>query len=227
MASPVTFRGLFAEDFGRPFDERSEPVGREIELAPSPETVPLDEHKQACARAWADGHQAGVAAERAEQGAKALALFSRLEQIVVESCDARRTEARADAEALAGVLCACMGAAFPMLNARHGAAEVEAVIAEILPELTREARLCLRIAPMHVEAMTRLMNGAIPAGVQVRMEPDADLTEGDFTLEWSHGEARRDSAGIWRRIEAILAPQGLLPDLAPPADQEKEIENVD
>lgn len=220
-------RNLFAEDF----DSR-EAVSDEVppQLA-APETsrevVSLAEHNSKCVRAWAEGQQAGVAAARADQRAKALATFVGLEQAIGAMHDEWLAEARAVAEALAGLLCASLATAFPTLCANHGAAEVRAIVKEILPELAHEPEVMLRIAPVQATTVTTLLDGAGRADTRVRVMADAEMTEGDFRLEWSRGEARRDTHDIWVRIETILALQGLMPPRAATAEQEKEAAHVD
>lgn len=192
-----------------------------------PRMVPLDEHNSKCVRAWAEGQQAGVAAARTDQRAKALATLERLNHEIATMRDEWLTEARAIAEALAGLLCSCLAAAFPTLCAIHGETEVKAIVAEILPELIHEPEVALRIAPSQAATIRELLETMDQANARVRVIADATTTENDFRLEWSRGEARRDIRDIWKRIEAILAPQGLIQQLAATVEREKEAVNVD
>lgn len=218
---------MFAEDFDRSAEEPAAVLGPAIEPEPVPETVPLDEHSRQCAQAWAEGQEAGAAAAREDLGAQALAMLARIEQVAVDAREKWLAEARASADALARLLCAGLAAGFPALCARHGGAEVQAAIKEILPALLHEPELYIRVAPTHVGAITTLLDGTATAAKHIHLVPDNDLADSDFKLEWSQGEACRDSGQIWSRIEAILAPQGLLPEMTTVPEPEREAADVE
>ena len=223
----MTSRGLFAEDFGHAGREPAAVPAPVAEPELAPEVVPLDEHKRQCAEAWAKGQEAGAAAVRAETGAQALEMLTRIEQLAADARETWLAEARASADALARMLCAGLAAGFPALCARHGAAEVQAAIGEILPALLHEPELYIHAAPTHVGAINTLLERKATAAKHIHLVPDADLADCDFRLEWPRGEARRDSDQIWSRIEAILAPQGLLPATTTVTEPEREAADVD
>jgi hypothetical protein len=220
-------RSLFAEDFD--FREPvPEDVPRSVAAAEiSPDVVPLAEHHSKCARAWAEGQKAGVAAARADQHAKVLATLGNLEDAIAAMHDAWLAEARTIAEGLAGLLCGCLASAFPQLCANHGEAEVKAIVADILPELAQEPDVALHIAASQAMTVTSFLDGADRKFARVRVVPDAVMPEGDFRLEWSRGEARRDARDVWNRIATILALQGLIQPGGVLTEPKKEAVDVD
>ena len=91
--------------------------------------------------AWRDGHDIGIA-ETAASGEVAVRQI--LAQIAAQLHTARNEAvAMADqaAEAIAKLLLDSFGAAFPALCARHGEAEIRAIIRAILPTLQQEPRV--------------------------------------------------------------------------------------
>jgi flagellar biosynthesis/type III secretory pathway protein FliH len=119
--------------------------------------------------------------------------------------------AEQSAEAIARLLLDCFATAFPALSARHGPAELAAVLREILPALHREPKITVRISPHMISAMTEEIH-SLDADLlaRVRLVPTDAVAPGDARITWENGAAIRDAASLWEQIENILAPAGLL-----------------
>ena len=212
---PLAF---FSEDFDRP----AAPVN-----APEPDTAPAlftaEEMAASRAVAWAEGHEAAsreTAQDDARQLGQSLAA-------VAEALSSTRAEylaqAESAAEELARLLSGALAAALPALCAQHGAAEIQAVAAEILPPLIHESHVRVQVAPHRVDALQQQIAALDPELVRIISVMAApQLGPSDIAIRWQHGEAIRDAGQIWNNIRNILAPHGLSPDEAQTAPMEKE-----
>ena len=148
-------------------------------------------------------------------------MASRALTAVAEQLATARAEAASIAEqsseAIARVVMSCFASAFPALSARHGEGEVTALLREILPALHREPAITVRVSPHTAAAMAREID-ALDADLaaRVRIVPTDAVSLGDARINWENGAATRDSASLWRQIENILAPAGLLNPIGPP-----------
>jgi flagellar biosynthesis/type III secretory pathway protein FliH len=194
---------LFDEDFDQPVK------------APEPEFIaPLftaSELMAAREEAAQDGRDRAIA----ELEGSARLASSRALAGIAAQITAARDEAAAiaeqSAEAIARLLLDCFATAFPALSVRHGAGEIAAVLHEILPALHHEPKITVRVNPNLVAAMTEELQ-SIDADLvaRVRLIPADTMAVGDVRIAWENGTATRDAASLWRQIESVLAPAGLL-----------------
>lgn len=198
---------LFEEDFDRPPPPETPPEPEIIEPVYS-----AAELAAARAEAWREGHDTAQAEAHASDTASAAAAL----RLIAEQVAASRAEAAIVAEqesgALAGLLMDCLGAAFPVLCAAHGEAELLAIMRILLPALTQEQRVVVRIHPDSALAaqqeIERLDPDLLPL---VELSPAVAIPRGDIRVAWRGGGAVRDCVALWNQIAGILAPAGLLP----------------
>jgi len=143
-----------------------------------------------------------------------MAVGRALEEIAAQLRDARAealTLAEQSSEALVCLLLGCFASAFPALSARHGQAELIAMLREILPVLHREPKITIRLSPHLLANMSEEIHAmdADHAG-RVRLIATDALRPGDIRVNWENGAASRDMVSLWAQIESILAPAGLL-----------------
>ncbi len=196
---------LFPEDFAEPHN--SPPT------APAPAVPAFSEADIAAARAAGHeaGERAGRSTEAAAQRARATELLALIAARLDTAEDAALAAAEARARALARLLLDALGAAFPALCARCGEAEMRRVIAAVMPALTREADVTLRVPAALIDAARdELAVLKLRRAVPLRIEADAGLAAGDVAIVWGDGHAVRDGAATWRDIAEALAPLGLL-----------------
>lgn len=218
---------MFGEDFGRRATDGAQPSAQEFLRAAVAEARAAG-HAEGHAQGWAEGQAAArqeAPVTRAEApGSREAALMARLDQVLMEFAAQWHEEARENAEQLARLLTSALAAAFPVLCARHGAAEIDAVVTELLPHLRGESEYNLYVAPENLSAMEHVLGHCPADAAKPRLRPDARLGPADLRLTWPRGTARRDGAAIWQRIADILAPANLIePGLIAP----KEVTHVD
>jgi flagellar biosynthesis/type III secretory pathway protein FliH len=216
--SPFSFQGLpgspgsgvvlFDDDFDLPpaaaplpsvEPEIIEPVFTAAELVSARENAAVEARDAALAEAEASGT---AAARRALATISSQIAATRAEVSVV---------AEQSAEAIARLLLDCFATAFPALSARHGPSELSAVLRRVLPALHREPRLTVRVNPHTIGAMTAEIGSLDPdLAAHVRLIPTDAMAPEDVRIDWDNGVAQRDTKALWRQIEGILAPAGLL-----------------
>ena len=127
-----------------------------------------------------------------------------------------------------------LGRVLPTFVARHGAGEIETMVAELMPHLLDQPRIIVKVHHDLVEGLRdRLVAVTDANGFEGRVVVmgDAAIMPGDCRLEWADGGAERDMARVWQEIEdiidrhvkAIEAEDGdfqtvaIEPDVEPPA----------
>lgn len=103
---------------------------------------------------------------------------------------------------------------FPSLNEKVGADEVRKAIQKTLTDHRKTKEITIRVATGmrgEIEAMISRIRADEHEDVLWRVIEDAELSQGDCSLEWSDGGAVRDSrraaADIRRNIEKILGKE--------------------
>ncbi len=194
---------LFDEDFDLPppgaEPEVIQPVYTASELMAAREQAAREARDTALAEAEADG-----------RAAARLALTRIAEQLTAATIEMTAL-AEQSSEAIARLLLGCFATALPTLSARHGAAEVAAVMRAVLPTLRREPNITVRLNPHLLGGMTEelgSLDGDLAA--RVRLVPTDAVALGDVRIAWDNGSAIRDTASIWREIETVLTQAGLL-----------------
>lgn len=194
---------LFAEDFDLPPPAAAEP---EV-IRPVFTTEELAAARDA---AFAEGRDLGLA-EAAAHHEVALEAASRsvAAQLAALRAEAR-TAAEAAAQGVAHLLLETLGALFPTLCARHGAAEAEAVLRVLLPGLGEEPALRLRANPRLLPGLHAELARLDPAlAARTEFVPSEIAAPGDIEMSWQHGGASRDAASLWAAVADALAPASL------------------
>jgi flagellar assembly protein FliH len=96
---------------------------------------------------------------------------------------------------------------FPELSARHGLAEIEARLREILRDLTDEPRVLVKVSPeSRVEIDARIETIRTETGYDGRLAVIADetLAAGDVRIEWPTGGAERLTSDLWRMVDEAV-----------------------
>jgi flagellar biosynthesis/type III secretory pathway protein FliH len=197
---------LFAEDFDLP--PKRNPVPEPEIIEPVFAAADLEAARK---QAWQAGHDA--ASESAEHAMQAV-LGDAAAAIVAALADARAqaaTLAHLAADELARLLLDSLAAAFPALCARHGEAELRALIRILLPALSQEPAVTIRLNPDNVVAVLQAMQRLDPElADRVQVVASETIARGDTRITWRNGQAVRDAAAVWAQVAEILAPSGLL-----------------
>lgn len=189
---------LYAEDFDRPA-----PAAREFNQAECDSAADM-----ASAAAVAAARAAWTQADQ-HQRTQAL---SRLGDAMLAIQDAAAAQVQSVAIETARTMLTILASLLPALCARHGAAEVQAVLEQVLPALTQEKQVTLRVAPSVIEEMrpTLLRLEEVLAGA-VTLLPDSRLAPGDVRLAWPGGSMARDTGAITGAVLAAVEAIGAAP----------------
>ncbi len=198
---------LFAEDFDAP--------PRANETVPEPEiiepTFTAADLEDARRKAWQAGHDA--AAEAAEQ-ANGAAVRDSVGAIATNLADAAAQMshvAQQAAEEIARLLLSSFGAALPSLCAHYGEAELRSLVHTLLPILTQEPAVTIRLNPANTTAVTQEIERIDPdLAARLQFVASDTIAPGDIRVSWRAGQAVRDTAALWAQVVEILAPAGLL-----------------
>jgi flagellar biosynthesis/type III secretory pathway protein FliH len=202
---------LFAEDFDiqsgvTVLDDPAE------EAEPVPPPITQADLTSAQEKSYAEGFENGLAqaaADRAEVTAQMLRQIA--ERISGAEAEARRVAEEA-ADALARLLFGALATMLPATCAQHGEAETLAAMRVLLPVLSHEPQIILRISPHVAEAVSAELDKMDPElAARISLTPTDAVAPGDVRINWQEGQAVRDANALWRDIAETLAPLGLFP----------------
>jgi flagellar biosynthesis/type III secretory pathway protein FliH len=152
------------------------------------------------------GRMAGLAEADASLLAERTRALGAMAALMAEA-DARASDvADRAAGLLAASLLGALRAAMPDLVAKSALGEASAMLAAVLPGLSRELRVRVEvpaaIAPGVAESL------ALMRGVQGRVDiqPVPAMEAGGVSVTWSAGEASRRPTQVWDEIMQIIAP---------------------
>ena len=199
---------LYAEDFD---DEGETSVAERPGSPPEPEIIDPVFTAAELDLARAEARQAGRV--EAEHGLTA----SRTQMLGLLAAGVANTRAEAHeaaqavAEDVARCMLSAMAACLPSLCERHGANELRALMRALLPALSDEPRITVRINPHmlgSIQAEIALLDPEIAE--RVHLLPTDAIPPGDARVTWAEGSAVRDTARARAAFEDGLATLGLL-----------------
>ena len=198
---------LYAEDF----DDDADPVAPAPDPVPEPEIIEPVFTAAELDAARAEAAQ-GARAE-AERGLSASRnhLLGLLAGGMAEARLGAKQAAEAVAEEVARCMLGALAACLPALCEQHGAMELRAFTRALLPALTDEPRITIRINPHMLGAMQDEV-GRLDAEIAERIQllPTDAIPPGDARVSWAEGSALRDTARARAAFEDGLAQLGLL-----------------
>jgi hypothetical protein len=166
-----------------------------------------------------EGRLAGIEEARADHDVVQSALCNAALTAIGEALDASRADAGAVAEkigaSIAGTVLALLTAALPATAAKLAPAEINALLAALLPPLSETPNVAVRVHPDVLPDIAHQL-GAFSSVVA---SGDASMAPSDVAIAWRdgngrEGSARRDWAALWVQITDALAPFGLPAHLA-------------
>ncbi len=204
--------GLFIEDFDAP--ATPPPVVEEPPAEPDP----------AIAAAWQEGREAGFAEGLAQARVEREAELARLLGCVAAALADSRAEVtrvtEESTEACGRMMLAMFRLMLPALCARHGAAEIAALLGDVLPRLHDVPEVVLAVNPRMRPALEDAMSGFPPEQrAQVRMVDDPALALDDARASWTNGGnfSRYGARARAELAEAMRAAGIDMPELDEPA----------
>ncbi len=206
-AGGAVFGVLYAEDFDA--DENA-PAAAVAEPEPEPVAAPvftLDDLAVARAEARASGRveaEAGLTASRAR-------MLELIATGLTEASQAAAAIAEQRAEAIARLMLSAMVACLPALCSQHGVVELRALVRAILPDLTEEPRITVRVNPHMASAMAAEIAALdTEFAERITLLPTDAIVPGDARITWQDGQAVRDAGQARRTLQDALAALGLL-----------------
>ena len=206
----AAFGILYAEDFDDDAPEAPPPV-------PEPTLHSAEALEEACRTARADAVRAArVEWEQSAAQARTQTLAEIATRLAAARQDARAvTEAAADGTVRTAL--AMVAGLLPALGARHGAQEVRAMLRHLLPTLSHQPRVTVRVAGEVVEAVRRDLATLDEDLARAVTLTAATLAPGDARVSWTDGRQVRDQAALQAAITDALVEIGLLDPVATPA----------
>lgn len=214
----TTRKFLFETSFDEIQRRREEPMPPprpEPEPEPEPEPAPPPEPSfssaellQAHEDGYADGFAAGKAAAEGATAARLAASLQGIEEMLARLLGGAAAEAEAGRREMVGIALAISRKLLPSFSQRHGLAEIEEMVAQCVGELVDEPRLVIRVADAMLDAVAEKVEAVTAArgfAGRVVMLADAALPPGDCRIEWADGGVERDTARLWRDVDALAA----------------------
>ena len=177
------------------------------------------------------GHAAGMAAAAASRAAARTASeIQALGTIAALMADARKESARvADlaADALARTVIAAMDGVMPDLIRRSALSEVGAMLALVLPGLSREPAVRVEV-PLEIADAIAATLASLPPEQRdtVTVAGLAPMRPGEARVHWAAGHARRQPAQVWEAVMQALHPALGHPELDQPELNHPEPEHA-
>lgn len=194
--------------FDRRFDSAAK-LEAEASPEPPPPVFSLDDLEQARAEGAAQGRAAALAEANAQIQAERcrdqtlLAIAEHLSALHGE-LKAAADRAGRDAVRVAETLVRKL---LPDLYARHGSAEIEALVTTTLAQLPSDHSIGIRVAPSLLAELAPLLQlRAEERGLAepLRVSADAAIAVGDCAIDWAGGGLLRDHASLWRDVTALI-----------------------
>jgi flagellar assembly protein FliH len=157
------------------------------------------------------GHAAGMAtAAASREAARTASEIQAMRTIAALMADARKESARvADlaADALARTVIAAMDSVMPDLIRRSALGEVSALLALVLPGLSREPAVRVEV-PLEIADSIAATLATLPPEQRdtVTVAGMAPLRPGEARVHWAAGHARRQPAEVWDGVMQALHP---------------------
>jgi len=164
----------------------------------------LDETKQ---QAYNEGVTAGKAAEQEAQAKKVADLLTRLDAKIGSVIQEGQAVWQEQLEQMQAVALVIARKILPSYVAQHGVDEIDALVAKVIAEMSREPRLVFRVNEGRFDEMSTRINAmakqAAYAGKLVILG-DPDIGESDCRIEWADGGIERDLRKVWQEIDRIV-----------------------
>lgn len=157
--------------------------------------------------AFAAGHAAGLAEASSSQAAASAAALAVIGDALRASAAEAGRVADQSAAALARTLLAAMHTVVPTLIERTALSETHAMLAQLLPGLSREPHVQVTV-PYGLEAGVAAMLDALPASDRARISVagSSSLGHGAADVAWSAGQALRRPERVWQAVMRALEP---------------------
>jgi hypothetical protein len=177
-------------------------------LRPPPETTFTKAELAAAGQdAFAAGRAAGLAEASASQAAAEAVVIAAIGDALRDAAGEAGRVADQSAVALARTLLAAMQAVVPNLIERTALTETRAMLAQLLPGLSREPHVQVTV-PCGLESGIEAMLDALPPSDRERITlvGSSSFGRGEAEVAWSAGHALRRPDRVWEAVMNALEP---------------------
>ena len=174
----------------------------------------------ACQDSYAQGKEDGKIAQAEDQQEHMNAVLSRIEQKIGEVIEQSQSEWQKQLAQLQEIALVIARKIMPTYINRHGAGEIETIVAKVIAEMGREPRLVFRVNEANFDSVSARINAlaatAAYAGKLVILG-DPDMGVSDCRIEWADGGIERDLKKLWHDIDRIMEDVQTFEDSEPAA----------
>jgi hypothetical protein len=155
------------------------------------------------------GHAAGVAelaaSKAAHREASEVQALQMISTALADAGVAAAAVADAAASALAKTLVAAMNAVMPDLIRRSGLSEAEAMLALVLPGVSREPTVRIEVAREAVSYVSTAI-ASLEYHDKISVIGLDEATAGEVRVRWDAGHASRQPTQVWQAVMRALQP---------------------
>ncbi len=194
-ASLFLQRDLSDEAFRKPV----EPTFTQADLAAA--------RQQGYEAGHAAGTMAAVSSREAHQAAAEEESLQVIAAAMTKGCHLAADVTEAAATSLAKALIAAMNAAMPDLIQRSALNEVTAMLALVLPGLSREPSVRVEVPNEMVAYIEATCASLVPDhSSKIQVMGENSMTPGEARVRWNAGQARRRPSEVWQAVMNAFHP---------------------
>jgi flagellar assembly protein FliH len=174
-----------------------------------PVTLKPDQYDALKKESYDAGFAAGQKAGLDEQTTQMMLLLAKIEGKIDQMADTMDMIHKDNETNVRRIALAMLGKFVPDLNARHGLAEIEAMLGNVITEMVHEPRLVVRVHETQFDVLDEKINAITKqkayAG-KVVVLADAEIAPGDCRIEWADGGMERNAKSLMTTIEKTVTP---------------------
>jgi flagellar assembly protein FliH len=193
--------------FDADFDAIPADPAPEVAVAPEPR-YSAEELEAARERAFAEGRSAGQLAAQAAAEHVAVGALTRIAEQAGRLLQAQGQSDERSTQAAIATAVAILRKLQPEMARRNALVEIEGVLGSCLESLRGEPRIVVRVHDGQLDPLRDRLD-SIVAGTafdgRIVLLADSNIACGDCRVEWADGGVERDTARLWRDIDAALA----------------------
>lgn len=197
------------------FDLERQPEPAAVEIEAPPTVYSQAELEQACADAFEDGRTKALLEHEGTDAHRLSGAFEKLADQIAAMGEAEEARAREFRASAMNVALVAVRKILPELARRFGRQEIEAIMVDVLSELSEEPKLVIRVPDSAfdsiAERVTDLVRNRGYAGKTIVLA-DGGLGPSDCRIEWADGGVERlaertiaDVAGAIMRLSQMPA----------------------
>lgn len=179
------------------------------EPAPPPENMfTQDELDEAVKTAHAIGHAAGHEKAMASVENKLAASLDIIVPQIAGMIEIHEKQYKNMLQEAVKIAVTAAKKAIPVISAKHGTEEIEAVVKECMSHISTEPKVMVKTATESVETLKASIEKIVELSAfegKIAIVSDENMAIGDCAIEWSNGGLEKNFEKLWENIEGIIA----------------------